>query len=162
MLKWNLTSPEVGWTRRRRRTPYYLHGTAETLTLSISPQIYKSAKIEQKVIKTNKRTVIWATNIKVTVRKVIFLHLKCPWDENFIFHIFAFSCGIWPSYSCYQISILYGDWKYFFFFLAFYSRFHGRHYLALFRKLRLKLQEVTSLAQHEKFYIANFHMDSTS
>ena len=48
------------------------------------------------------------------------------------------------------------------FFLAFYSRFHGRHYLALFRKLRLKLQEVTSLAQHEKFHMANFHMDSTS
>ena len=49
-----------------------------------------------------------------------------------------------------------------FFFLAFYSRFHGRHYLALFRKLRLKLQEVTSLAQHEKFHMANFHTDSTS
>ena len=49
-----------------------------------------------------------------------------------------------------------------FFFLAFYSRFHGRHYLALFRMLRLKLQEVTSLAQHEKFHMANFHMDSTS
>ena len=48
------------------------------------------------------------------------------------------------------------------FFLAFYSRFHGRHYLALFRKLRLKLQEVTSLAQHEKFHMANFHIDSTS
>ena len=47
-------------------------------------------------------------------------------------------------------------------FLAFYSRFHGCHYLALFRKLRLKLQEVTSLAQHEKFHMANFHMDSTS
>ena len=41
--------------------------------------------------------------------------LKCPWDENFIFHLFAFSCRIRPSYSCYQISILYGDWKYFFF-----------------------------------------------
>ena len=26
----------------------------------------------------------------------------------------------------------------------------------------LKLQEVTSLAQHEKFHMANFHMDSTS
>ena len=51
---------------------------------------------------------------------------------------------------------------FFFFFLAFYSRFHGRRYLALFRKLRLKLQEVTSLAQHEKFHMANFHMDSTS
>ena len=25
-----------------------------------------------------------------------------------------------------------------------------------------KLQEVTSLAQHEKFHMANFHMDSTS
>ena len=49
-----------------------------------------------------------------------------------------------------------------FFFLAFYSRFHGRHYLALFRKLRLKLQEVTSLAQHENIHMANFHMDSTS
>ena len=48
------------------------------------------------------------------------------------------------------------------FFLAFYSRFHGRHYLALFRKLRLKLPEVTSLAQHEKFHMANVHMDSTS
>ena len=26
----------------------------------------------------------------------------------------------------------------------------------------LKLQEVTSLAQHENFHMANFHMDSTS
>ena len=26
----------------------------------------------------------------------------------------------------------------------------------------LKLQEVTSLAQHEKFHMANFHVDSTS
>ena len=49
-----------------------------------------------------------------------------------------------------------------FFFLALYSRFQGHHYLALFRKLRLKLQEVMSLAQHEKFHMAYFHMDSTS
>ena len=26
--------------------------------------------------------------------------LKCPWDKNFIFHLFAFSCKIWPSYLC--------------------------------------------------------------
>ena len=52
------------------------------------------------------------------------------------------------------------------FFQAFYSWFHGCHYLALFRKLTrtlgCKLQEVTSLAQHEKFHMANFHMNSTS
>ena len=40
--------------------------------------LYKSAKIEQKLIKTNKGTLILicAKNIKVTVRKVNCLHFK--------------------------------------------------------------------------------------
>ena len=97
---------------------------------------------------------------EITFDKTALPPLKCPWDENFIIH---------PLHFCVEYDFLTHVTKCqsftaigSMFFLAFYSRFHGRHYLALFRKLRLKLQEVTSLAQHEKFHMANFHMDSTS
>ena len=42
----------------------------------ISPKLRESTEIERKVIRTNTGTLIWAKNIKVTERKVIFLHLK--------------------------------------------------------------------------------------
>ena len=46
------------------------------LDIWISPKLQESAEIERKVIRTNKGTLVWAKNIKVTERKVIFLRLK--------------------------------------------------------------------------------------
>ena len=46
------------------------------LDFRILPKLQESAKIERKVAKPNKRTLICAKNIKVTESKVIFLHLK--------------------------------------------------------------------------------------
>ena len=38
--------------------------------------LFLENEIERKVIRTNKGTLIWAKNIKVTKRKVIYLHSK--------------------------------------------------------------------------------------
>ena len=49
---------------------------AAILDLWISRKLQERAEIEQKVIRTNRRTLIWDKNINVKERRVIFLHLK--------------------------------------------------------------------------------------
>ena len=80
------------------------------------------------------------------------LYLKCPWDQ--IFNIYSFfnfcvQCGYLTYLAKFQAitsirSLLMG---------LFRSRFHVRHYFALFQKLTYgpgyELQEVTSKVHHE-------------
>ena len=48
------------------------------------------------------------------------------------------------------------------FFFSFLFEISRLPLLGLVPEVKAQIQEVTSLAQHEKFHMANFHMDSTS